>query len=184
MFRVEFIGSLGDNCTKRTEGGKTFFTFKVAHTDKWTAADGTEHQETAWASCVLSEARGTLIQQYLTKGRKVFVRGRARLKIYSSPKDKCMKAGIDISVDEIELVGSEPDAVPRRLFRTDTGEEVRISKLFWLPGKTLPADDSVTPPAAMVTELVDMKGNIYSVDPNGFVTQGGIPMANSSNHVE
>lgn len=102
MLNLQVIGNLGADAEKRESNGRAFTTFRVAHSERRT--DGTE--VTTWASCVLNGDGGSLTQ-YLKKGTKVFVSGRMRVRTFSSPKTHQIEAGIDISVDRIELCGSQ-----------------------------------------------------------------------------
>lgn len=108
MFRVEVIGNLGADAQVKGENGKEFVSFNVAHTDRWTDNSGTTHETTQWVSCIINDAKSKVVQ-YLTKGKQVFVRGEARLRVYSSEQARAMVAGITIVVREIELVGGRSE---------------------------------------------------------------------------
>ena len=101
MLKLQIIGNLGADAERKTTNGRDFVTFRVAHTFK--AGDGRE--ETTWVSCAMNGDGGKVLQ-YLKKGTKVFVSGRPRLRVYSSPKTHQMEAGIDLSVESVELCDS------------------------------------------------------------------------------
>lgn len=69
------------------------------------------------------------VVQYLTAGTLVCVTGSLSSRLYSSPKDRCMKAGITLRVQKVELLGGQSDAVPRRLFDAD-GVMHDVNKYF------------------------------------------------------
>lgn len=129
MLQTTIIGHIGNDAECKEYNGKEFTTFRVAHSEKWTDADGKTHEQTTWVDCVMNGKPAVL--PYLTKGTLVYCSGSTELRVYSSPKDKCMKAGLTIKVRTCELVGARPDAVPAYLYRADNGEQVRISKHFF-----------------------------------------------------
>ena len=156
MFQATFIGNLGADAKITQQNGRDYVSFRIAHTDKFTKADGTVVENTTWASCFMTGV--TNIVQYLKKGTKVYVIGNARLDIYSSPKTKRMECGITININHIELCGGgNTDEVPRQLF-DDNGIVIQTSKYYWasLEGK----GGSI---------LRDKAMKEYIVDDNGFI---------------
>lgn len=106
MFKVEIIGNLGADAVLQNVNGKEFITFRVAHTDKYTnQTTGEVTEQTIWASCLMN-GRQEALSPYLKKGQKVFCRGNGSLRVFSSEKYKTMVAGLDLRVNEIELVGT------------------------------------------------------------------------------
>ena len=105
----------------------------------------------------------TKLLPYLKQGVKVFVRGNANLRVYSSPKDRCMKAGCTVSVREIELVGGSSDEIPRQVIDPATGTLFDTQKYYWInrDNKDLKKDE--------VLPLVDSRGGQYVMDKQGFV---------------
>lgn len=105
MFRVEFIGNLGADAEVRQVNGKEFVSFRLADNERRTDSNtGQVTETTTWASCMMNKRDGLL--PYLRKGARLFVRGRADLRIYSSKTARGMVAGLDIFIDELELCGS------------------------------------------------------------------------------
>lgn len=115
MLKVELIGNLGADCELRNINGREIVTFRVAHTDRWTDTNNGEIRETTqWVSCLYNGNLGGL-REYLKKGVKVFVRGNASTRLYSSPKTKQMECGLDCNVWEIELCGGLTNDQSQRL---------------------------------------------------------------------
>lgn len=166
MFRVEFIGNIGADCERKTDNGRSFYTIKVAHSDRYTDANGKEHETTVWASCILNEKVGDAVAQYLTKGRKVFLRGRASLNVYSSKIDRCMKAGIQVSVDELELIGGQTDEVPRQLVDPNTNRVIDTCKTYYVDSALFVPEGHKNP--VFPEFFIDTKGFKYTCQ-NGFV---------------
>lgn len=106
--RAQLIGNLTrDPETKQTTGGATVCKFGVATTMKWkdkagAAQERTEfHDVTAWGK--LAE----ICQQYLKKGRQVFVEG--RLQTDSWEKDGVKHRRTQIVAEDMIMLGSKPE---------------------------------------------------------------------------
>lgn len=100
MRRVELIGNLGrDAELKSTTSGTSVLNFTVA------AKSARKDDESQWHSCALFGKRAESLAEYLKKGQRVFVRGEYKLRSWS----KGDKSGtdVDVTVDEIELLGSK-----------------------------------------------------------------------------
>lgn len=162
MFKVEVIGNLGADAEIKDANGSKFVTMRVAHTDKWTQQDGREKEITTWIDVTMNNTESKVIP-YLKQGVKVFVRGNASLRVYSSPKDRMMKAGLQVSALEIELCGGSVEAVPRQLIVPDTGQLVDTQKFYWCNAETkgMKKDDT--------RQLIDRHGNAYLMNNQGFV---------------
>lgn len=162
MFKIEVIGNLGADAEVKESNGTKFVTMRLAHTDSYKDEGGNKHEKTVWIDATMNDAESKLLP-YLKQGVKVFVRGNASLRVYSSPKDRCMKAGITVSVREIELVGGSSDDVPRQLIDPNTGALLDVSKHYWInrDNKDMKKDDTKM--------LVDQRGNHYLMSKDGFV---------------
>lgn len=162
MFKAEIIGNIGADAEVKESNGSKFVTFRVAHSDHWKTESGEEKESTIWVDVTLNNTESKVIP-YLRQGVKVFVRGNARLRVYSSPKDRCMKAGLSISALEIELCGGQSDEVPRQLVNPNDGSLIDVTKHFLANISThgMKIDDTRV--------LYDVKGNSYTMNSNGFV---------------
>ena len=162
MLKVELIGNLGADVEIKSGNGTQFATFRVADTSKYKTQAGEEKEVTNWIDCTLNNVESKVIQ-YLKAGVKVYVRGNANLRVYSSKKDRCMKAGLQVSVTEIELCGGNNDLVPRQLIDPENGAIFDTAKYYWCncPTKGMKKDD--------LKGLVDARGNDYVMNNQGFV---------------
>lgn len=162
MFRGELIGNLGADAEVKESNGSKFVTMRIAHSDVYKDEQGNKHEKTTWVDATMNDSDSKLLP-YLKQGVKVFVRGSLSLRVYSSPKDRCMKAGVTISVREIELVGGSSDEVPRQLIDPSTGMLYDTQKYYWVnrDNKTMKKDETYT--------LVDSRGNEYMMVKDGFV---------------
>lgn len=180
MLQITVIGNLGSDAKVEESNGRKFVSFNVGHNDRYTAQDSTVRETTQWVSCALNGDGGALLP-YLTKGRSVYVQGRGSTRVYSSPKEKRFVAGLNVSVDRIELLASASDAVPKRLADADGVLHV-VHKAFYVlqeEAKALGAKKGA--PATLLAQ----DGREYAVDDLGWITpvQEQQP-SDSSNTVE
>lgn len=155
MLQCTMIGNLGANAEIKAADGREFLTFRIAHNDSFTKADGTKTETSMWVDCTMSCANGRpAVLPYLQKGIAVCVTGNVTLRVYSSEKDRCMKAGMTIHVKSLELIGGASDPVPRRLYTKD-GVMLDVQKFY-----AAQTDEK---------ELYDQRGNRYSVENGGWV---------------
>lgn len=162
MIKVEVIGNLGADCEVKQSNGNKFGACRVAHTEKYTDAQGNVHESTIWIDIVIPDADNKVIP-YLKAGVKVFVRGNASLRVYSSQKDRCMKAGLTINAREIELCGGSSDAVPRQVIDPSNGQLFDVTKCYWIGKETKGMKK------ADLVDITDAKGGQYKMDSYGFV---------------
>lgn len=162
MLKVELIGNLGADVEIKSANGAQFATFRVADTSKYKTNEGEEKTVTNWIDCTMNNVEAKVLP-YLKAGVKVFVRGNASLRVYSSKKDRCMKAGLQVSVTEVELCGGNSDAVARQVIDPNDGTIHDVTKYYWcdVPTKGMKKDD--------YKGLIDARGNQYLMNNQGFV---------------
>lgn len=164
MFKVEVIGNLGADAEIKDANGAKFVSFRIADTQKFKDQAGNEQTETNWIDCTMSNTESKVIQ-YLKAGVKVFVRGNASLRVYSSQKDRCMKAGLKVFVLEVELCGGSSDDVPRQVIDPETAAIYDTTKYYWCncPTKGMKKEDR--------KELTDVRGGRFLMNNQGFVAR-------------
>lgn len=162
MFKVEVIGNIGADAEVKDVQGNKFVSFRVAHSTKFRNQQGQDVDEVIWVDCTMNDTEAKIIP-YLKAGVKVFVRGNASLRVYSSPKLKMMVAGIRVSVWEIELCGGQSDSVPRQLIDPSNGQIFDVNKYYWVnkPTNGMKEDEFV--------QLIDKGGREYLMNYGGFV---------------
>ena len=73
--KVLIIGNLGsDPELRNTPSGQSVATFNVATNRKWTDKAGQNQEQTEWHRIVVWGRQAENCQQYLSKGRQVFIR--------------------------------------------------------------------------------------------------------------
>lgn len=108
MFKGEIIGNLGADAVLNNGNDGKFVTFRVAHSVVYTdRSTGQKVSNTTWVSCSWNSDGGGLLQ-FLKVGTKVYVRGNLSSRLFVG-NDGQRHAGINLSVQEIELVGSRAD---------------------------------------------------------------------------
>lgn len=155
MLQLILVGNLGADALLQEKDGRKFTTFRVAHNDSWTDGNGQRHDNTIWVDCIMNEH--PKVTEYLKQGQQVVVIGTVSLRVYSSQKDRCMKAGMTINVQRIELIGGQSDAVPSRLYDTN-GVQHQVTKYYMTDVKS--------------TLLVSSRGQHFDTDENGWVIAG------------
>ena len=152
MLQAIVCGYLGADAECKTEQGREFTTFRVAHSDRWTDANQQTHESTTWVDCIMSGHPN--VAEYLKQGTLVYVSGHVKLRAYSSEKVRAFVAGMTISVVTVELLGGGSDAVPRRLYdKAGVMHEVRKYYFTDTPGEV----------------LTNGRGREFAVDDNGWV---------------
>jgi single-strand DNA-binding protein len=77
--KVTIVGNLGNDPEMRyTASGVPVTRFSVATNRRWTNADGSPGEETVWFRVSAWRGLAETCNQYLSKGRQVFVEGRLR----------------------------------------------------------------------------------------------------------
>lgn len=163
MLQLTIIGHIGGDAEIKNSNGHEFTTFRVAHTERWTDASGMKMERTIWVDCIINGKPNVF--EYLKQGQMVYCVGTCSTRVYSSAKDKCMKAGLTINVRNVELLGSKKDDIPARLLDVETNTLVDVWKLYY--AQSMRRD----PTAAEYKHLQDSRGTQYKVDRDGWITK-------------
>lgn len=121
MLKAEIIGHIGADVEIKVTDGRKFAAFRVAHTDKWKGQDGVIHEQTDWVDITCDA--DSPVNQFLTKGKMVYVRGSLSKRVYSSAKDRCMKAGLSIRAQEIYLLSPKEKPQSNTTTPQESGKE-------------------------------------------------------------
>lgn len=162
MFTSHVIGNLGSDAEVVENNGKKFVTLSIADSRKFKNQDGSETTQTTWIDAIINNVDHPILP-YLKQGVKVCVYGNVSLRVYSSKKDRMMKAGATIHVLSIELCGGSSDDVPRQVIDPATGMLHDVTKYYW----TNP--DPFKLMKDQVYEMIDARGRAYTMDKRGFI---------------
>lgn len=167
MFQSIIIGHLGADAEVKNSNGREFVSFRIANTDKWTDDAGVTHENTIWVDCIINGKPNVL--PYLKKGQCVYVQGSTSLRVYSSAKDRCMKAGATVNAFRVELIGGKGDDVPQLLFSEDGSQQFNVSKYYFSPVGDAPIAEGER------RLLVSKNGSRYMQDENGWIYPENTP---------
>jgi single-strand DNA-binding protein len=84
--RVMLIGNVGRDPEMRyLQSGEPVTTFSLATNRRWTGTDGQPRDETEWHNVVAWRKLAEQCNEYLTKGRKVYIEGRLQTRSWDGP---------------------------------------------------------------------------------------------------
>ena len=109
---VTVIGHLGGDPEMRyTPAGKPVANFSVAASRKWTNQDGSKGEETAWFRVSAWGKLAEVCNEYLSKGRQVFIKGQLIPDKAGGPRvwtdrDGNARASFELRADTVKFLGS------------------------------------------------------------------------------
>jgi len=105
MHKITIIGHLGrDPEMKYTPDGQGVTTFSVASSRKYKTAAGEQREETEWFNVSAWGKLAEICNQYLTKGKQVYVEGRLKSRTYQTQAGET-RFSLDVSCSEIQFLG-------------------------------------------------------------------------------
>ena len=106
MNKIIVIGHLGRDPEMRyTPNGQGVTSFSVASSRRYTTSAGEQREETTWFNVSAWGRLAELCNQYLTKGRQVYVEG-AGLAVRSfEGRDGQMRISNDITLTDVQFLG-------------------------------------------------------------------------------
>src|SRR3954447_4224796 len=104
--KVILVGNLGRDAEVRfTPGGQPVATLNLATTEQWNDKEGQRQEKTEWHRIVLWGKQAESLQQYLVKGKQIYVEGRLQTRQWDD-KDGVKRNTTEIRADRITLLGS------------------------------------------------------------------------------
>jgi single-strand DNA-binding protein len=127
MNKMIIIGNLGRDPEMRyTPSGQAVTNFTVATNYKYTTADGEAREETEWFRISVWGRQAETCNQYLSKGRKVYVEGRLRSRSFET-QDGQTRFQNEINATDVRFIDTQASRVeefPQESERSgDTGME-------------------------------------------------------------
>ena len=104
LFRVSFIGNVGNDAVIKEVGDKNVINFNVAVDQSYKSKDGKKVEKTVWVECSLWNAEK--ISKYIKKGVHVYIDGVPGVNGYTSKEGEA-KANHTCQVDNIQLLSKE-----------------------------------------------------------------------------
>ncbi len=109
--RVQLIGYLGrDPETRFTPTGKQYTTFSVAVTRRWKGSNGEPKEATDWFNIEAWGRLAEICQNYLNKGRLVFVEGRLHTDRYE--QDGQTRYFTKVIASQMQILDRRPEEDP------------------------------------------------------------------------
>ncbi len=108
--KVILVGNLGrDPELRYTPSGQPVANFSLATNERWTSPDGSKQEVTTWHRVVAWGRLAEFVQQYLTKGIKVYVDGRLSNRQWTT-KNGETRTTVEIIAREIVILSPKGDA--------------------------------------------------------------------------
>jgi single-strand DNA-binding protein len=103
--KVILVGNLGRDAELRyTPGGAPVATINMATTEVWNDKGGQRQEKTEWHRVVLWGKTAESLNEYLTKGKQIYVEGRLQTRQWDD-KDGNKRYTTEIKADRITLLG-------------------------------------------------------------------------------
>lgn len=108
--KVILVGNLGRDAELRyTTGGDAVATLNMATTESWKDKQGQKQEKTEWHRIVLWGKVAESLNEYLTKGKQIYVEGRLQTRQWDD-KDGNKRYTTEIRADHVTLLGGGPSS--------------------------------------------------------------------------
>ena len=109
--KIIIIGNLGRDPEMRyTPSGSPVTNFTVAVSRRYNTRDGEPREETEWFRVACWDKLAETANQYLQKGKQVYVEGRVRVHTWDDSQSGEKRAQMEITASNLVLLGSRDDA--------------------------------------------------------------------------
>lgn len=103
--KVIIIGNLGRDPEMRySPSGNPMTSFSVATNRRYTGPNGEQRDQTEWFNCTASGRLADTCNQYLARGRQVYIEGRLSTRQYDR-RDGTPGFSLDVFVTEVQFLG-------------------------------------------------------------------------------
>jgi len=113
LSKVILVGNLGSDPEMRyTPDGKAVTSFRVATNHRYTTSAGETREETDWFRVSVWGKPAEQCNQFLSKGRQVYVEGRLHARNWEG-QDGQMRTSLEVNADRVLFLGKrEPSSLP------------------------------------------------------------------------
>ena len=109
--RIQLIGNLGkDPETRYTPSGKKVCTFSLAVNRRWKSSEGEIKESTDWFNVEAWGRLGEFCQDYLSKGKLVYVEGRVHTDRYEQGGE--IRYFTKVIISNMQLLDRKPEEEP------------------------------------------------------------------------
>jgi len=152
--KVMIIGRLThDPETRTTPNGQMVATFSVATSRQWKDAQGAPQSQTEFHNIVAWRKLAEVSQQYLTKGKQIYIEGYLQTRSWVGQQDNIKRYRTEIIADNIIFLGSPTGAPQAAHPQANVGEEFSQTPAAPTEMPATPAQP-VTPPSAPAEEEI------------------------------
>jgi single-strand DNA-binding protein len=107
--KAMIIGNLGsDPEVRSTSSGTPVATLSVATSRRWTGRDGQDQERTEWHRIVCWDRLAEIVEQYLSKGDRIYVEGRIEYRQWEG-QDGQTRYTTEIRAREMIMLGGRGD---------------------------------------------------------------------------
>jgi single-strand DNA-binding protein len=107
--KVQIIGRLGRDPEMRyTPQGAPVTNFSVATGGKWTDRNGNERDDTEWFRIEAWNRLAETCNQYLSKGKEVYIEGRLKTRRYTD-RDGNERTSVEVVANDMVMLGGRGD---------------------------------------------------------------------------
>jgi single-strand DNA-binding protein len=113
LSKVILVGNLGSDPEMRyTPSGKAVTSFRMATNRRYTTSAGESKEETDWFRVSVWGKQAEQVNQFLSKGRQVYVEGRFHARSWEG-QDGQMRTSLEVTADRVLFLGKQaPASVP------------------------------------------------------------------------
>jgi single-strand DNA-binding protein len=105
--KVMLIGNVGRDPEMRyLQSGEPVTTFSVATNRRWTGGDGQPREETEWHNVVAWRKLAEQCNEYLSKGRKVYIEGRLQTRSWDDQATGQKRFRTEVIADRMVMLDS------------------------------------------------------------------------------
>ena len=111
--KIMLIGNVGNDPEMRyTPNGKAVTSFRMATNRRYTTPDGESREETDWYRISVWGKQAEQCNQFLSKGRQVYVEGRLHARNWEGQNGQ-MRTSLDVTADRVLFLGRQaPTSLP------------------------------------------------------------------------
>jgi single-strand DNA-binding protein len=111
MAKITIIGNLGSDPEMRYLPSEDAVTnFSVAVNRRYRTRDGDDREETDWYRISCFRRLAEVANEYLSKGKQVYIEGRPRLHTWDDSQTGEKRARIEIEATDMQMLGSRADS--------------------------------------------------------------------------
>jgi single-strand DNA-binding protein len=113
LSKVILVGNMGSDPEMRyTPSGKAVTSFRMATNRRYTTPAGESKEETDWFRISVWGKQAEQCNQFLSKGRQVYVEGRLHARNWEG-QDGQMRTSLEVTADRVLFLGRQaPPSVP------------------------------------------------------------------------